>query len=627
MPAILEEARPKPTPAVEDGEFVDFGWRPIFKEHVNREGQEFGRDAMQRIADRCNERISESGDFCPIVIRHTVDDGSRDPEVVGFYGPYRAQRLTGPDGKPGKWAVYARERIYKADAHKRRKYPRVSVEYWADSDDPTGGYFDPACLLGAETPELDLGVHYAADPSDPRRTLMRYQRVTRYEAVAAGGGPNTFSPGGTAERHDERKTHYEAGGTLSDGDLHQIVQALRPIIEESVKSQVAAMHPSGADPEHLLTPESDETDEPERFEAGDDEAGGGGMVDEAGAMGPTGDELDLDEHGENMSPGDEDEDENHEEREGNDEDTDLESRGVPIDDEIDERAMPEKKKGGKKKYAKELPSEHISPAKARKILEDGEIKGHPLTDKQRKMFGAASHYEKMTQYMADGDDDGADQYWKGLDDEDKEHVRHYAAHETDEGHKTRMGRYMANCNPEHGDRYMADTSEVARYKKEAADYKKKHDDLLAKYNKEVRVNSELSERVTALEASERKARRYQKVEALQLEGIVIEPDEELAYAEQLKMDDAAFDAHIERCRTKYTKVPTDGMAAVGVKIAGPQRTAAQDKKAYKRKVDRYSKLAMDNVQKARKAGDELTYKVELERLMSEDPEKLGNAAA
>ncbi len=45
------------------------------------------------------------------------------------------------------------------------------------------------------------------------------------------------------------------------------------------------------------------------------------------------------------------------------------------------------------RYA-DLPSEHtdISPTKARTILHDGSVRGHPLTDKQRRFFGAMSHY-------------------------------------------------------------------------------------------------------------------------------------------------------------------------------------------------------------------------------------------
>jgi len=45
---------------------------------------------------------------------------------------------------------------------------------------------------------------------------------------------------------------------------------------------------------------------------------------------------------------------------------------------------------------KEMPSEDISPEKARQILKDGEVRGHKLTAKQRGMFGAAAGKDKKT---------------------------------------------------------------------------------------------------------------------------------------------------------------------------------------------------------------------------------------
>ena len=39
------------------------------------------------------------------------------------------------------------------------------------------------------------------------------------------------------------------------------------------------------------------------------------------------------------------------------------------------------------------PSLHVSPAKAREILADGTVHGRPLTDAQRRMFGAAAGRE------------------------------------------------------------------------------------------------------------------------------------------------------------------------------------------------------------------------------------------
>lgn len=40
------------------------------------------------------------------------------------------------------------------------------------------------------------------------------------------------------------------------------------------------------------------------------------------------------------------------------------------------------------------PSVDISAQKAKKILKEGSVKGKPLTDKQKKMFGAAAYKKK-----------------------------------------------------------------------------------------------------------------------------------------------------------------------------------------------------------------------------------------
>ena len=45
-------------------------------------------------------------------------------------------------------------------------------------------------------------------------------------------------------------------------------------------------------------------------------------------------------------------------------------------------------------WRKALPSDDISPEKAKEVLKDGEVHGHPLTEKQRGMFGAAAGKDK-----------------------------------------------------------------------------------------------------------------------------------------------------------------------------------------------------------------------------------------
>src|SRR5690349_6187324 len=127
MPATLEEMRPTQTVRRPDGEFVDLGYRPIFKEHTNRLGVKFDRYSMEKIAQRCNERVESTGDFTPIVIGHTTDDGSHDPKVIGFAGPFKSSKMA-----DGTWAVYAKMRVYKDDESEVKRYPRCSVEYWSN---------------------------------------------------------------------------------------------------------------------------------------------------------------------------------------------------------------------------------------------------------------------------------------------------------------------------------------------------------------------------------------------------------------------------------------------------------------------------------------------------------------
>lgn len=280
MATALEDLKPETVNPIQDGQFADFGWRPVFKEH-ERDGIQFDEAAMRRIANNCNNRIRDTGDFPVISIRHTGK--ADDPEVVGFAGPFTVRKFG--DKKP-RYAIYARIRTYAEDAPKLRKYPRLSVEYWADEKDPTNGYFDPISLLGAETPELDLGIRYAKATDGHR--VLKYQKVTRFEASTAGGAPNTFIPT-TGDETDKPKqnTQYTKEPTLalSPEDIQQIVAALEPVIQESCRMEVkAAMSepdgdevPPGSD-EQQKVPGMPESAEP----AGDDEAAERPSLDEDG---------------------------------------------------------------------------------------------------------------------------------------------------------------------------------------------------------------------------------------------------------------------------------------------------------------------------------------------------------
>lgn len=106
---------------------------------------------LRKIAANQNKRFSETGDATPLVIGHTKDGANEhdQPEVVGYATNFRVTRFF----KTGKQALACDFHIYRKDVDKVKKYPRRSVELWLNSMT-----IDPISLLGATTPERDLGL-------------------------------------------------------------------------------------------------------------------------------------------------------------------------------------------------------------------------------------------------------------------------------------------------------------------------------------------------------------------------------------------------------------------------------------------------------------------------------------
>lgn len=264
MTATLEELKPETVTPILDGQFADFGWRPVFKEH-ERDGYSFDEAAMRRIAENCNDRIRDTGDFPVVAIRH--NGKVEDPEVIGFAGPFVVRKF---GNEQPVWSIYAKIRTYAEDAHKLKKYPRLSVQYWAPKTDPLNGYFDPISVLGSEPAELDLGIRYAKTSDG---LVLQYQMSVEYEASPAGGGPNTFVP---STGDDEKPKQYTKEPTLalSPEDIQQIVSALEPVIKETCRAEVAA---SMSTPDENVVPgepvpdeNPDETKSPEEVEKVDE---------------------------------------------------------------------------------------------------------------------------------------------------------------------------------------------------------------------------------------------------------------------------------------------------------------------------------------------------------------------
>lgn len=135
---------------------------PVFVEHERqlKNGRilQFGRDELQKVADRSNRRIEETGDFCPVVIGHTSEEDPKvNPPKIGWAGPFRIGWLT---PAKDKYAILADFRIEKDKVPLLKEYPRRSAEIWAE-EQYEDMYLDPISLLGAETPWSDMGVLYA----------------------------------------------------------------------------------------------------------------------------------------------------------------------------------------------------------------------------------------------------------------------------------------------------------------------------------------------------------------------------------------------------------------------------------------------------------------------------------
>jgi len=189
-------------------EFVTMQDVPVFAEHetTTKDGRKlnFGRAELQAVADRCNRRIEQTGDYAAITLGHTPDPSSpnqQQPEVVGFAGPFRVG-LAGAPGQRLRYAVLANFHIYKEDVDKVRKHPRRSPELFVE-DTYDDMFLDPIALLGAEAPRLDMGLLYTAHRNG--------RTVHKYTAVAPAAG-NVFVPSNDALK-DKKDYAADLAGT------------------------------------------------------------------------------------------------------------------------------------------------------------------------------------------------------------------------------------------------------------------------------------------------------------------------------------------------------------------------------------------------------------------------------
>ena len=243
-------------------EFETIANVPVFREHetVTRSGRQikFGRAELQAVADRCNQRIAETGDFAAITIGHTPSPeeraaGSPEPPVVGFAGPFRLGRLG--HGSSISYAILA-------DFHVRNEYrkdltanPRRSPELWLE-DRYEDMFLDPIALLAGQAPRLDLGLLYSAKRHG--RELMKYA------GPAMASPTSTFIP--SQDYAAGSQTDKEPKMALTPDEVGQIVDAIEQLdwvteVKSMLSTQLGAADGGvvGESPEPAIPPAAADT--------------------------------------------------------------------------------------------------------------------------------------------------------------------------------------------------------------------------------------------------------------------------------------------------------------------------------------------------------------------------------
>jgi len=201
---------------------------PVFAEHETTctagkyAGRKltFGYNELLAVSQRCNRRITETGDYATIVIGHTPPRDliwkgeAKAPELIGFCGPFRMGQIALADGRL-RWSILADFHVFREDEKKLRKYPRRSAELWLEEkyDDM---FLDPIALLSSEAPRLDMGLLYSRFESGGRNV----------EIYAAAAGPSASSVFIPAPAKPAKKYQGEETMPFSPEDVQQIVSAI-----------------------------------------------------------------------------------------------------------------------------------------------------------------------------------------------------------------------------------------------------------------------------------------------------------------------------------------------------------------------------------------------------------------
>lgn len=211
---------------------------PVFIEHTRalKSGRElkFGRYELERVIERSNRRIEETGDFAPIVIGHTSPDpNAPKPPKIGWAGPFKLGWLT---EARDKLAILADFRIDKDKTSLLNEYPRRSAELWAE-DRYEDMYLDPISLLGADTPWGDMGVLYRKDGRAGIEKIYYSIMPQAPGAYNCGGFPNCIGDQKKTKDEKERYSMYGDEMESLSGDQKAIAQTIVNAIFDSPEFQ------------------------------------------------------------------------------------------------------------------------------------------------------------------------------------------------------------------------------------------------------------------------------------------------------------------------------------------------------------------------------------------------------
>jgi hypothetical protein len=537
---------------------------PILDEHVvtDEDGKtlaEIDGGKLALIAHRANRRIAETGDEVPIVIGHTRDDApeSEQPEIVGYASNFRVGNLF----RTGRKAIKATFKFFRDKIGLVRKYPRRSVELWLSD-----WTIDPISLLGATTPERDLGLLKMSKRNGKNQKSVRLrspEKPRKYQAASAVPDPS-----------QPNELVAQILAALEQSDVFQWIR--QRMKEESAKAQAGQ-----GEQEPEIAEESEESEE-SGLEVQTPEIAGQEMP------GATPDEM-PEEVPEEM-PGeadmgldflgsDEDEEDLSEDLwAGEDQDPFLNDDGLEEEPEYRSQdnfcphcgqAMQDSDDDLEEAEISDLPDE---------AEEDTEVEDFDFEDEDADEEDFEDDDEDDED---DEDDDGedADDEDEDEDDEDEdEPIRYECGYPgasntyTPKMNKTKHPK-KAQKKParQQFQRAGASPSERIRFAR-----------LEQELNKMRQVNAAL---VRKYARSEREKDLIQ----LEAEGYELDRNEELDFVENL--DDSSYQAHLNRIRRRYSRSPVHG----GVfQMASVTRAPAQDGRRDKNRMREIAEFAAAN---------------------------------